>query len=226
MMIHLKKLPKPKILVDNAAEWTKLYCDCISSGKIPDENLANKYKHPTIKKALETETHGKCAYCESKIKHTSHGDVEHIFPKNKNARPDLYVDWDNLTLSCEQCNRSGKRTYYNIELPLINPYSDDPDMHFQAVGPLVYNVLGDDRAFVTEQTIKLNRPPLITQRIERIDKINVLLSKWQDEKRTAIKAVLENQLHEEYGAEKEFSFVVKWLLATRGFPINQRNTTT
>ena len=44
------------------------------------------------------ETHGKCAYCESKIKHIDYGDIEHILPKNKNARPDLCYF---CTKSCE-----------------------------------------------------------------------------------------------------------------------------
>ena len=87
-MRKLSKSKKPQILVDNEVAWTKEYCDCLSVGKTPSREIAMRYSHPTIKSALEGETRGKCAYCESKIKHISYGDIEHILPKNKEARPD------------------------------------------------------------------------------------------------------------------------------------------
>ena len=133
-MIRIQKTQKPKILVDNAATWTYEYTSCLAAGKEPSKEVSTRYNKPEIKEALEKETHGKCAYCESKIKHISYGDIEHILPKSKNARPDLYVEWSNLALSCEQCNRSGKRTYYDPQLPLINPYSDIPSQHLQDLG--------------------------------------------------------------------------------------------
>jgi len=117
---------------------------------------------------LEKETHGKCAYCESKIKHISYGDIEHILPKNISARPDLYVAWSNLTLSCEQCNQSGKRTYFDENLPLINPYTDIPSQHLQDIGPRIMSISGDDRAFVTKNVLKLNRAVLVESRPEAL----------------------------------------------------------
>lgn len=125
-MRKIRKLKKPQILVINATKWTQEYCSCLSAGQKPSDKIATRYQDSTIKATLEQETHEKCVYCESKIKHISYGDIEHILPKNKDARPDLYVEWDNLTLACEQCNRSGKRMYYNPQLPLINPYVDNP----------------------------------------------------------------------------------------------------
>lgn len=218
-MRKLSKLDKPKILEDNATEWTRQYCDCLKSNKTPDKKLATKYNHPEIKNTLEKETHEKCAYCESKIKHNSYGDIEHILPKNKDARPDLYVEWSNLTLSCEQCNRSGKSAYYNPQLQLINPYVDNPERHFQAFGPLIYGVKSDERAFVTEKILKLNRSALFNQRTDRIESVNNLLRTWENEKNDVIKNLLENQLHEEYSENKEYSFVVKNFLFLRGFPV-------
>ena len=58
------------------------------------------------------------------------GDIEHILPKCKDARPDLYVEWSNLTLACEVCNRVNKRDYYNPNIPLVNPYEDNPNEFF------------------------------------------------------------------------------------------------
>ena len=135
-MIKLTKGKKPQVLIDNAAKWTEEYLDCIQSGKNPSETIAHRYNQPEIKSALERETYGKCAYCESKLKHVEFGDIEHILPKHKNARPDLYVEWDNLTLACEVCNRKCKKDYFDPQMPLINPYIDDPDKVFYSLALL------------------------------------------------------------------------------------------
>lgn len=219
-MIKLSKLSKPQILVDHASEWTKEYCDCLSNGVKPSSEIANRYNDQEIKSALEMETNGKCAYCESKIKHISYGDIEHILPKNANARPDLYVEWTNLTLACEQCNRSGKRQYYDPAKPLINPYQDNPDDHFQVLGPMMYYQPGDDRAFITENTLKMNRPELITRRSERISSVAQLLFSWESTTEGTIKDILADQLRQEFNPDKEYSCIVKYFLIARGFPID------
>ncbi len=92
--------------------------------------------------------HGKCAYCESKVRHISSGDVEHYRPKRKpEEAPDnhpgyywLAYDISNLLPSCESCNRSrGKANHFPVkgdryaykpddipkETPLLlNPYDE------------------------------------------------------------------------------------------------------
>lgn len=208
-MRKLTKLGKPQILIDNADIWTKEYCDCLRAGKSPSKEISTRYNEDSIKERLERETNGKCAYCESKIKHISYGDIEHILPKNKEARPDLYVEWSNLTLACEQCNRSGKRTYYDPQLLLINPYVDDPDEHFLNMGPLIMPIKGDDRAYITKQVLKLNRSALVEQRTERIESVEVLLNCWEKEERQSVKAILEEQLHNEYSDDKEYTSTIK-----------------
>ncbi|AQS05896.1 HNH endonuclease [Clostridium beijerinckii] len=219
-MIKLSKLPKPKILVDHAKQWTKEYCDCLSRGIKPSPEIASRYNNPIIKSTLERETNGKCAYCESKIKHNSYGDIEHILPKNVEARPDLYVEWTNLTLACEQCNRTGKRTYYNPAKPLINPYEDDPDEHFQVLGPMICYKPGDERAFITENKLNLNRSELITRRSERISSVEKLLFSWEQATEDTIRDIISDQLLQECMPDKEFSFVIKYFLIARGFPID------
>lgn len=220
-MRKIKKLKKPQILVINAAKWTQEYCSCLSSGQKPSEEVASRYKEPTIKAALEQETHEKCAYCESKIKHITYGDIEHILPKNKDARPDLYVEWTNLTLACEQCNRSGKRTYYKPQLPLINPYIDDPEQHFNDIGPLIMPVPDDNRAYVTRNVLKLNRAALVERRTERIMLVEPLLISWAKEQNTVVKELIEQQLHDEYSVNKEYSSTIKAYLRANGFPVQK-----
>lgn len=220
-MRKIRKLKKPQILVINATKWTQEYCSCLSAGQKPSDKIATRYQDSTIKATLEQETHEKCVYCESKIKHISYGDIEHILPKNKDARPDLYVEWDNLTLACEQCNRSGKRVYYNPQLPLINPYVDNPENHFNDIGPLIMPILGDDRAYVTRNILKLNRAPLVERRTERIISVEALLNSWTKEQNTIVKDILEQQLHDEYAEEKEFSSTIKSYLKANGFPVQE-----
>lgn len=217
-MIKLFKLSKPQILIDHAEEWTRQYCDCLNRDEKPSTEVANRYNNPEIKSTLEKETNGKCAYCESKIKHISYGDIEHIIPKSN--KPELYVEWTNLTLACEQCNRSGKRTYYNPTKPLINPYQDNPIEHFQALGPMIFHFPGDERAFITENKLKLNRSELITRRTERIQSVEGLLFNWEREKEGTIKDILADQLRQECMPDKEYSFVVKYFLIARGFPVD------
>lgn len=221
-MRKIRKLKKPQVLVINAAKWTQEYCVCLSIGQEPSKEIATRYNEPTIKTTLEQETYGKCAYCESKIKHITYGDIEHILPKNKNARPDLYVEWSNLTLACEQCNRSGKKTYYNPQLMLINPYIDDPEEHFNDIGPLVMPILGDDRAYVTRNILKLDRPPLVERRTERIMSVEPLLRSWKKEQNPIMKDVIEQQLHDEYAEDKEFSSTIKAYLKANGFPVQEK----
>lgn len=66
-MIKLSKVPKPQVLVDNAAQWTAEYLACLNANQKPSDTIAHRYNHADIKDALEKETSGKCAYCESKV---------------------------------------------------------------------------------------------------------------------------------------------------------------
>lgn len=219
-MIKICKAPKPQVLIDNAAKWTKEYRDCLKADKEPSNEVKYRYNHPKIKQALEKETHGKCAYCESKIKQVAYGDIEHILPKNKNACPELYVEWNNLTLACEQCNRAGKGTYYDPNLALVNPYTDTPDDYLRDFGPLIMPLLGNDRGIATEKVVKLNRGALVERRTERIASIETLLQSWAKETNPTLKKLLEDELHNEYSKEKEYSSTVKSFLNQNGFPVN------
>lgn len=216
-MIKIQKIDRPQILTDNASAWTNEYLSYINANKTPPNNVAHRYNHKDIKSALEKETYGKCAYCESKIKHVEYGDIEHILPKNKSARPDLYVDWNNLTLSCEICNRTNKKEYYDPSLPLINPYIDNPIDHFLFLGPILTSKPNDNRAFTTDLVLKLNRDALILKRNERITAINQMFYTWENEKNQTIKNVLAQELKNECAADKEYSAFVKAFLTSKGF---------
>ena len=116
-------------------------------------------------------------------------------------------------------NRSGKRTYYNPKLSLVNPYTDAPEDFLHDIGPLVMPIPGNDRAIVTEKVLKLNRSTLVERRTERIMMVEILLQSWAKEKNATIKDLLSDQLHDEYAEDKEFSSTVKSFLKANGFPV-------
>ncbi|MCJ8208559.1 hypothetical protein MUY27_02485 [Mucilaginibacter sp. RS28] len=79
------------------------------------------YSDPEVKNALIELFKGKCAYCESTFLHVYSGDVEHFRPKGEieEAVPDkkpgyywLAADWDNLLLSCRNCNQKLAHSVY------------------------------------------------------------------------------------------------------------------
>lgn len=220
-MIKLSKGIKPKVLVDNASQWTTEYLTCLNANLKPSDTIEHRYNNTEIKNALEKETHGKCAYCESKIKHIEFGDIEHILPKKKTARPDLYVEWTNLTLACEVCNRINKKDYYDPQIPLINPYIDNPDDFFLFIGTIISARDNNSRGYVTESTLDLNRSDLVVQRNERLQSVNKLLFSWQQATDPTIKKTLANELKRECAVDKEYSAFVRHFLIAKGFPKNQ-----
>jgi uncharacterized protein (TIGR02646 family) len=75
------------------------------------------YKDPDLAAALETMFCNKCAYCESRFGHVTPKDVEHFRPKSEIdsgagiLRPGYFwlaSDWENLFVSCPDCNRARK----------------------------------------------------------------------------------------------------------------------
>lgn len=81
-----------------------------------------------IKKPLLGSSHGKCAYCETRLDEESkYMEVEHF--KDKKDFPDDVVSWENLLPACKKCN--GNKSSYNIidEGLIINPYDVAPSDH-------------------------------------------------------------------------------------------------
>ncbi|MCI8362163.1 MAG: hypothetical protein HFJ41_03380 [Clostridia bacterium] len=206
-MIKLVKSSEPSILTNNKKKWTDEYLDALNRKRPLTTTIQYRYRHKQIKEALLAETNEKCAYCECKIKHISYGDVEHILPKS--IYPELYVEWSNLTLSCEICNRSGKHDYNNKADPLLNPYIDEPSQHLLALGPMLMNYKGSRKGFITIKILDLNRIDLFEKRRECLERISVLVNTYHNENNSKIKELLKSELLKECQEDKEFSFFVK-----------------
>lgn len=168
----LAKLDEPDVLKNKSVEWTAAYLNALAEDKKP----RYYWQHEQIKSQLVAETASRCAYCDSAMLAVSYGEIEHILPRQ--SRPELVVHWGNLTLACSRCNGS-KKAYYNEDLPLLNPYSDDPSEHLTYLGDLVFVRNASERGYLTLLQLKLDRADLNAARKRRLDYLNALLTSWR-----------------------------------------------
>ena len=199
-MIKIEKIEIPEILKNNEACWTSVVVNKIESGEEPTDTEKSRYRHPKIKEALIKETHGKCAYCESKLLHVTYGDVEHIHPKSQDAR-NLFK-WSNLTLACDKCN-TGK----GILRCVVDPYHDEIESSFKFLGPVVVPLPSNTSAIITERSLVLNRMELIERRADKIKYLSDQILLISNTKNPELREVLRNDLiinetasHQEFAA--------------------------
>jgi hypothetical protein len=144
--------------------------------------------------------------------------VEHILPKSR--FPHLVVNWENLTIACQICNTE-KGDYYNNEVPLLNPYVDDPADHLVFLGPIIRAKVDNLRGRRTVDRLKLQRVPLFLERAKRIDLINRLIHLWEvsegEDKDTAATVV-----NDALTDDCEFAQTLREYARGAGFPVNQQ----
>ena len=208
-MIQLKKGTEPEILARNGSEWTKVVLDKLKNRETLTETERKRYNHPQIKKALVEETYGKCAYCESKVRHTSYGDIEHVVPKS--VEPSKWFYWPNLTLACEVCNRR-KGDAPVAEESFIDPYEVDPEEHYWQLGPTMHPKPGCDAAALTERLLDLNRMELVEKRTERQTALMSLLDSYERCKNPQLKRLLWEEFVAESEARNEFAALSRTIL--------------
>ena len=171
-MRRLTKGEKPEILKRREQPWTKEYMAAVANDVRP---RPTRWKHHEIRDALRQETSERCAYCEGRITHVTYDEIEHIFPKAH--RPDLVVQWLNLTLACPRCNNE-KRDYYEPTAPLVHPYDDSPETHIHFRGSLALPAPGDEKGRRTIAKMRLYRAELTQARETRISQIHQMLEIW------------------------------------------------
>jgi uncharacterized protein (TIGR02646 family) len=168
-MIRLTKGDEPDVLVRNGQTWTQELLHALANGQDISAARKNRYNNAAIKAALLKETAEKCAYCESKFRHVTFGDIEHITPKD--TSPEMTYEWNNLTIACDLCN-----TNKGARVGFIDPYADDPSTHFKFRGPMICAIPTDEVAKMTVLVLDLNRTPLLERRKEKIDELNSRLA--------------------------------------------------
>ena len=201
-MIFVEKPAAPPVELSKGESLKRDYCSSFDADRKAYKNgkdfKFNKriYGHKNVKAKLLEAQFNKCCYCESKIRSTSSGDVEHYRPKvcSQQGRKQLKIypgyywlvyDWDNLFVSCEICNRSHKKNFFplsnpdgrvrdhsgdlNKEIPLIlNPGgSKNPLEHICFHNELAKGITKAGKT--TVDMIGLNRHPLQESRLEKLD---------------------------------------------------------
>ena len=159
------------------------------------------YGHATVKRSLLDAQYDKCAFCEAKITHVAHGDVEHFRPKagvlvgGRLVRPGYFwlaYEWGNLYASCAICNQRHKGSAFPIsgrragwedldttwEMPVfIDPGEDFPEEDIEFIDSAARG--RTERGRVTVEALGLNREPLDARRRERVKLYRLLLDSLQ-----------------------------------------------
>lgn len=204
-MIELNKIAKPQSLVNNGDAWTKdLMTEFYASGVI-NKTKQSRYNKADVKQAVKDETKEKCAYCESKITHIYPGDIEHIIPKA--LYPRLTFTWSNLTFGCYWCNNK-KRDFLNKDCMMLNPYKDKTGDHLRAFGPLLMHINTSKRGEITWRKLELNRPELRDRRQEKIEELQLLIDKYNNETVQALKDLIESEI-DDFIESNKYSFSLK-----------------
>lgn len=209
-MIKLTKRLEPEVLAKNYGEWTKALVERLQKGEEPTAAEKGRYRHPDIKSVLIEETAGKCAYCESKLRHIAYGDVEHIVPKSSDVN--VTFRWENLTLACDVCN-TNKSDHFKNNGDFVDPYLVDPDEHLFFCGPFVFGHPGNDRGRLTEELLKLNRPELLERRKERLLNLRTQLDAYARTSNPTLKEILRKDIEKnEMADDKEFAALSRTFL--------------
>lgn len=158
------------------------------------------YQNSDVKTKLNESHYYKCCYCETKFKYPRDLDVEHFRPKKHAQQSEgsaeillvyfwLAYDWDNLLLSCAECNRGYKKNLFPLEneadraLPetrnidneipiLINPASvteDDPRNHIRFVNETPEGKTQRGKKII--DCLGLRRDILLEDRLEHLKEI-------------------------------------------------------
>lgn len=201
-MIQLQKSEEPEVLAQNSADWTNVVVQKLANGEQPTKTEKGRYNQPEIKEALVAETYGKCAYCESKLRHVSYGDIEHVIPKSTD--PTRWFSWPNLTLACDVCNTKKSDAPIDHDT-FIDPYAVDPEVHFWQAGAMMQPRPGHDAAALTERLLELNRAELLERRTERLKNLMKMLDVVERCVDDDLKALLWADFCNETHANREYA---------------------
>jgi len=171
-----------------------------------------KYDDPINKEALRKSSFGKCMYCEGKMEDVGYAHIEHIKPKGK--FPQFKFTWENLGFSCQICNTNKGEKYDSATL-FINPYDENPEEHIVFLGFYVYPKQGSERGEHTINELQLNRAGLIDRRKEKIEKIDTMIKAGFRTSNVSLRTQAIELLKKEANEDKEYSAMVKSILATQ-----------
>lgn len=202
-MIRVEKPERaPRILRERGRRTTEADRQAFENGERAFDFDNSLYGARSVKNALIKAQHGKCAFCESKIRHVDHGDVEHYRPKggfrqstdDALERPGYFwlaYVWENLFLACALCNQSFKRNLFPLADPskrarshldhlaaeeplLIHPADDEPTVFIGYREEIAFPIEDDPRARTTIEVVGLNREELAEFRLDHLAPFRLL----------------------------------------------------
>jgi len=201
-MIRISKPEQPpSILRERGQQATAANQAAFEAGTREFEFDSSLYGATPVKNALIAAQRGKCAFCESQVRHVAHGDVEHYRPKGGVRQGEgepleqpgyfwLAYVWENLFFACQLCNQSFKRNLFPLADPsrrarshlddvaaeeplLIHPADDDPGVLIGFRGEVAFP-LDEARAQATIEALGLNREELVEFRFDYLATIRLL----------------------------------------------------
>lgn len=196
-MIRVEKPDQaPRILRQRGRRTTEANQQAFESGERSFAFDNSLYGAKSVKNALIKAQHGKCAFCESKIRHIDHGDVEHYRPKGgfRQGSNDpleqpgyfwLAYVWENLFLACALCNQSFKRNLFPLADPtnrarshlddlaaeepmLLHPADDEPTAFIGYREEIAFPIDDHPRARATLEVVGMNREELAEFRLDHL----------------------------------------------------------
>lgn len=180
-MIALTRLPEPAILSENKTKWLDTFRRALMVNSKTRPN-PRQYGHSDIRDTLRAMSFHKCFYCECKL--GEHEDeVEHYLEVAE--QPDLAFDWQNLFLSCRECNRR-KRPNYQIPVgECVHPCdsTDSPANHLYFDNYFDNEFIrpkgGSSKGAKTIQKYCLDRDELNYRRVKHLQQLERLLRQLQ-----------------------------------------------
>ncbi len=179
-MIQIDRGPEPDGFAGHSNEWwnefqqAKAQNPKLSAG-VFWSRVRRRRAMQNYAQMLYKAFYGKCAFCESRMKHVSPAHIEHYRPKSKKVFQSRMFKWDNWLLSCPMCNTNKSTKFYNCDGQpcLIDPTAEDPGEHLDFIKAQILHKT--DRGQKTIKQIKLYRPDLTKERTQWLISINYLL---------------------------------------------------
>jgi hypothetical protein len=193
----------PRILRERGQRTTETIQQAFENGERTFDFDSSLYGAKSVKNALIAAQRGKCAFCESQVRHTAHGDVEHYRPKRGVRQNDadpleqpgyfwLAYAWQNLFFACQLCNQSFKKNLFPLVDPtrrarshlddlaaegpmLIHPADEEPGILIGFREEIAFPIDDDPRARISIEVVGLNREELAEFRLDHLMPFKLLL---------------------------------------------------
>ncbi len=164
-MRNVTRVTKPRILVQKEEEWKRELLEELAKGINADKKrlkkLYKRYGHAKIRESLKR-MYKFCCYCESRVEHVTVEHIEHRKPKAKDKFPECTFEWDNLHLSCPNCN-GAKTDKWDEKNEILDAVIDNPISDFLSYRRCNRTYL-DGRGKTTRDHAGLNREELLEAR--------------------------------------------------------------